>query len=195
MGGLKKITEHIIKKANDEADVIINDALKKASVINSESKKEIDELIKTNQIAIKNDCDKIVSMAESQDRQQKRSEILKARSEVIEKIICDSKKAIIEMDKEKYKEVLLKILKNSMTGEKGEIIFSKNDSKLLDEEFTEKVTAISGKKLTISKETQDIGNGFIIRYGKIEQNCSIESIFEEKHNELTDLVNNFLMTE
>lgn len=195
MGGLEKITEQIIKKANDEAEFIINDAKEKALAIGNESKKEIDELVLNNQNTIKNDCEKIMSMAQSQDRQTERSELLKARSEVIETIISDAKKAITEMEKDKYKEVLLKILKNSMTESEGEIIFSKNDIKLVDDDFIKKIKDLSKGKLTVLKETQNIENGFIIRYGKIEQNCSIESIFEEKHNELTDLVNDFLMTE
>lgn len=195
MGGLEKITEQIIKKANDEAELIINDAKQKALAISNESKKEINELFKNNQNIIKNDCEKIMSMAQSQDRQRERSELLKARSEVIETIISDAKKAITEMEKDKYKEVLLKILKNSMTESEGEIIFSKNDIKLVDDDFIKKIKDLSKGKLTVLKETQNIENGFIIRYGKIEQNCSIESIFEEKHNELTDLVNDFLMTE
>lgn len=195
MGGLEKITEQIIKKANDEAELIINDAKEKALAISNESKKEINELFKNNQNIIKNDCEKIMSMAQSQDRQRERSELLKARSEVIETIISDAKKAITEMEKDKYKEVLLKILKNSMTESEGEIIFSKNDIKLVDDDFIKKIKDLSKGKLTVLKETQNIENGFIIRYGKIEQNCSIESIFEEKHNELTDLVNDFLMTE
>lgn len=195
MGGLEKITEQIIKKANDEAELIINDAKEKALAIGNESKKEIDELVLNNQNTIKNDCEKIMSMAQSQDRQTERSELLKARSEVIETIISDAKKFITEMDKEEYKEVLLKILKNSITESEGEIIFSKNDVKLVDDDFIQKINDLSKGKLTVLKETQNIENGFIIRYGKIEQNCSIDSIFEEKHNELTDLVNDFLMTE
>lgn len=195
MGGLEKITEQIIKKANDEAELIINDAKEKALAIGNESKKEIDELVLNNQNTIKNDCEKIMSMAQSQDRQTERSELLKARSEVIETIISDAKKFITEMDKEEYKEVLLKILKNSITEADGEIIFSKNDVKLVDDDFIQKINDLSKGKLTVLKETQNIENGFIIRYGKIEQNCSIDSIFEEKHNELTDLVNDFLMTE
>lgn len=195
MGGLEKITEQIIKKANDEAELIINDAKEKALAIGNESKKEIDELVLNNQNTIKNDCEKIMSMAQSQDRQTERSELLKARSEVIETIISDAKKFITEMDKEEYKEVLLKILENSVTEADGEIIFSKNDVKLVDDDFIQKINDLSKGKLTVLKETQNIENGFIIRYGKIEQNCSIDSIFEEKHNELTDLVNDFLMTE
>ena len=90
----------------------------------------------------------------------------------------------------KMRPKLLKtLLKNSVPGKNGEVIFSKKDKELADKELTAYIKEISKEALTISDKTADIDSGFIIRCGKIEINCSVDSIFEDKHSKLTDIVN------
>lgn len=189
MGGLEKITEHLINNAKKEAEEIINSAKEKADEIqrNFESKKN--ELILENNKKIESETRKIMDMAQSAAKQSKRQAMLETRNNVIKSIINDAKSRIINLPQKEYLDILKTILKNSQTGEKGEILFSKSDTKLIDKDFLSEIEQISNGLLEISKETAPIENGFIIRYGKIEQNCSIQSIIEDKYNELTDLVN------
>ncbi len=41
-------------------------------------------------------------------------------------------------------------------------------------------------------EARNIDNGFILAYGGIEENCSIEAMFAEKRDELRDQVRKIL---
>lgn len=187
MGGLEKITEHILNKAKAQADEIISAAEKKACEIKADTEKTADKMKSEHDILIKNECDRILQMAQSASRQSKRQAILKAKSDVISQIINDAKNSIKNMDKKEYVEMLKTILNNTSVDSEGEIIFSKEDRPLITNDF------IADKKgLKISDEYANIDAGFIIRYGKIEQNCSIDSIFEEKYNLLSDKVNEFL---
>ena len=189
MGGLEKITEHIINNAKKSADEIINDARKKAEEIKKLSDDENNKLTSENNEKIKAECEKIMQMAASSDRQNERQAVLDAKNSVIKSIIKEAEERIISMEKAEYLEFLKTILKNSQSGENGEILFSETDKMLVDDELIADFEKISGGVLKISDETAPIDKGFIIRYGKTEQNCSIHSIIEDKYNELTDLVN------
>ncbi len=189
MGGLDKITEHIIDNAKKRADEIINEAKVMADEFKNLSDAENEKLTLANDEKIKAECEKIMQMATSADRQNERQALLDVKNSVIKKIIKDSEEKIISMDKEKYLEFLKTILKNSQTGETGEILFSSADKKLVDDDFIDECNKITGGVLQFSNETAPVEKGFIIRYGKTEQNCSILGIIEDKYNELTDLVN------
>ena len=189
MGGLEKITEHIINNAKIKADETINEAKRKACEIKKLSDDENKKLTFENDEKIKAECEKIMQMAASSDRQNERQAILDVKNDVIKSIIKEAEEKIAQMEKQEYLEFLKTILKNSQTGEKGEILFSPADKKLLDDEFIQDLKKISDGDLEISGEIASVEKGFVIRYGKTEQNCSIRGIIEDKYNELTDLVN------
>ncbi len=189
MGGLEKITEHIINNAQKSADEIIRNANQKAEEIKKSVGEEVKRLTLENDLKIKAECEKINQMADSESRQNERQSVLDTKNRVIKEIIKSAEEKIINMQKNEYAEFIKTILKNSITGEKGEILFAKADKNLVDEDFIADCNKITNGMLEFSNETAPIEKGFIIRYGKTEQNCSINGIIEDKYNELTDLVN------
>ncbi len=192
MSGLEKITEHIISKANKKAFENTEKAKKEADTISQNAKAEAEKMREELQKRITADCEKIMQMSDAGDKQTKRQILLKAKSDIIKSIIEDAKNTVKTMDTEKYTEIIKTILKNSVTDKCGEILFSAKDKKIVDDDFLKYVKEISNNQLTVSEEAADIDSGFIIRYGKIEQNCSVDSIFEDKYNMLSDLVNEYL---
>lgn len=49
-------------------------------------------------------------------------------------------------------------------------------------------------KLTVSRETRDIDGGFVLSYGGIEENCSIEALFYAARERLQDRVQELLFS-
>lgn len=194
MSGLEKITEHIIDNAKRQSEINISNAKNQAAEISAKTKEITEELTKKNQQLINDECDRIIQMAQASDRQTKRQILLKAKSDVIKSIIDEAKETLINMDKSEYLSSLKTILKNSVGDESGEILFGSKDKELIDDDFIEYIIKISGGKLKYSDEDSKIEHGFIIKYGNIEHNCSIDGLFEDKYNELCDLVNSCLMT-
>ena len=192
MSGLEKITEHIINKANAQAEKIINTAQQKADEIILSAKKDAEDFKNAENLKIASECEKIIQTAESENRQHTRRAMLQAKSRAISQIIEDAKKTVKNASPEEYKKILLTILKKSVSDIEGEILFSLKDKKIIDSEFIKQTEKISDGKLKISEDFCDIDGGFIIKYGKIDINCSIDAIFEDKYNELTDLVNSIL---
>ena len=46
-----------------------------------------------------------------------------------------------------------------------------------------------GGSLEVDSDPADITDGFILKYGDIEENCTFDAIFDSKRDELRDLVN------
>ena len=59
-------------------------------------------------------------------------------------------------------------------------------------DLVKKLAAEKGGSLTIGEESADIENGFILRYGGVDENCSLSSLFAEKKDMLQDLVSRTL---
>lgn len=189
MGGLEKITGHIIDNAKAEADEIIKKAEAQAAEIRKSSCDEREKRKAAAEEKIKAECEKHLQMSSGKDRQEQRQILLAARSKAIEDIIAEAKERIKNAGREEYLPMLKRLLESAVTDKSGEIIFSKHDKEMLDDDFIAEFKNISKGLLKISDETADTDCGFVLRYGKIEINCSVDSIFEDRYNELTDLVN------
>lgn len=189
MGGLEKITDSILEKAKAEAALIIEKAEEEAESVKKAGEEEREKRKAEADERINEECERILRMGRGNDVREERQILLAAKSKAIKEIIEEAKDKMKNAERDRYLEILKKLLENSVSGKEGEIIFSERDKKLIDDGFIEECKQISSGKLTISNEVCNIDSGFIIRYGKIEINCSIDSIFEDKYNELTDLVN------
>ena len=64
-----------------------------------------------------------------------------------------------------------------ISGHRGVISYSTED------------VAIAGGSLTVSPEAAPIDNGFILKYGGIEENCSLRALFSSMKDQLQDKVN------
>ena len=194
MGGLEKITEHIIENAKAEADVIIKNAEAQTDEIKRNASVERAKRKALFEEKINAECEKYLQMSSGQDKQEQRQILLSSRSQAIESIISEAKQRIKNAGKEEYISMFKKLLKNAVTEKSGEILFSKHDKEMIDAETIGEIDTISKGLLKISHELAEADCGFILRYGKIEINCSVDSIFEDRYNELTDLVNSCIIT-
>ena len=64
----------------------------------------------------------------------------------------------------------------------------------LPEDFELKINSEVFEKsaVYISKQAVDIENGFILSYGKMEINCTLRAIFDEKMDSLKDMLSPFM---
>jgi V/A-type H+-transporting ATPase subunit E len=61
------------------------------------------------------------------------------------------------------------------------------------DDFIERCNAgIKDGSVKLEGETDRVKSGFIIVYGKIEQNCSVDSLFDTNKNRIWDSVNKSL---
>ncbi|MCR4654532.1 MAG: V-type ATP synthase subunit E [Eubacterium sp.] len=195
MAGVDSITKEILQEARDKADSILAetnnaiDAMKKAA--KAESQKSADKL------AEKADADAkaYASRIESQIGLRRRQALLEARQEIISDVIEKAYRKLDAQDDASYFEMIIKLVKANVRPADGEIMMTEKDLKRLPANFETKIKEIAEDqkgKLTLSKEAADIENGFILRYGGIDENCSLRAIFDDRMNDLQDAVHHTL---
>ena len=199
MSGLEKILKHIEDNSNNYAKELIEKANIEAEKIIKKAEEEAD--VKYSQIIDKSKADvqSHISFSEASAVLKKRQIILDSKQQIIKDLINQAKNYIINLPKEEYFEVILKMIKKYCIGKSGQIIFSHNDKARMPENFVELINkAIAnteGASLEISNETRLIDGGFILNYGEIEQNCSFDALFLDKYDLLQDEVYKLLFEE
>lgn len=192
MTGLEKILESINNDAKRKAEEIISDAKKEEQKILEDAR------LKANQkgFEIINNAEKeardIVSRAKSQACLERKNLLLKSKNNIIEKSINLTKEYILSLDDKDYFGLMLELCKKNAQPKKGELIFSKKDLERLPRGFKTAVSKIAkelGGDLKVSENTVDIPSGFILSYGEIEENCSIDALINEKRDVLEDKLN------
>ncbi|MBQ1316065.1 MAG: V-type ATP synthase subunit E [Lachnospiraceae bacterium] len=178
--------EDILGKARSEADRIRAEAKEKAVGIGEESARECAQDVEET-------GRRYASLADSKKRQA----LLSAKQEMIASCVGKARDRILSMDTEGYFGVMTKLLRKAVTGKDGTLYFSGKDLARMPSSFAEEASKIAceaGGSLTISKETRPMNGGFVLAYGGIEENCSIDALFEERADALSDAVRKILFS-
>ena len=195
MAGIEIITEAIALDAEKKAAEIIETAKKEAEAILNNAKEEC-RIFSEEQKAVREKAEKIEDgRTASQKEQVLKLRILKEKQEIIESVLAKAKDKLLNKSDSDYTGLLLSMIEKSALGEKGEVLLNKKDKSRVSVDFIERADEIAKKKggrLTMSNEEVDIDGGLVLRYGRIEINSSIESVFDENREHLVDVVNKVL---
>ena len=198
MSGLDKIKDRILGDAEKTAEGILEDADKEAAEIKSKAVREADDLSK--QITKKADQD-LVSFQERVDSSidmDRRMRLLSAKQEMIRDVIDEARNKISTLSVKEYFGLLLKLIELSVRkGESGTLYFSGKDLARMPEGFEKAAAdaaAEAGGTVAVSKEPRDIGDGFVLSYGGIEENCTFDAMIAAKKDDLTDIVQTILFS-
>ena len=197
MAGIEKITNQINLEAEKEAAGIIAAAEEAAKKLISKTEEECS--------AIKADADektgkKLATEAkktQSQCEQAEKLIMLEAKQEIIDSVLGKAKEKILLQDTNDYFDTLLKLLDKQSLADKGVMFLNEKDLARIPDGFEKSANEVATKNggmLEISKDTVNIDGGFILKYGNIEINSSIDALFEENKDELIDVVNKMFWT-
>ena len=197
MGGLDKIIEEIKDQANAEAGQILKEADEYCDEYMKEITDKVADEVETFEKKEKSKRDLYDEKVKSGALFRERNEILKTKQQCINEVIKEAEYTICNLETKQYFDFLSKLFEANFDGTDGEMFFGKEDLERMPEEFKEKIKAIAdnkGAKVNISDKTKNIKNGFILVYGEIEENCTIQSLFDEKSDALRDIVNKELFS-
>ena len=195
MTGLEKIKSQILDEAKAAADSKIAEAKAKADEIVAQAEADAKKISET--IAHKSELDTVnynERTASSIDL-QRRTKLLAAKQEMIQNVLDKAYQSLESMNEEEYFGVLLKLLARYALPQDGEIFFSAGDLQRMSDDFknaVENTARDKGGSLKISAEERKIENGFVLAYGGIEENCTLQAMFDEKKDELSDKVYHIL---
>jgi V/A-type H+-transporting ATPase subunit E len=196
MAGLDKILEDIRSesaaavasvtgKAHAERDKVLAEAAKDA---NAQAEKILSHA--------KSQADDLIARADSAAQLQRRRMLLETKQELIASVIDKAKQAILELPDSDYFDLILKLIGGNALPRECEICFNRKDFARLPKDFASKLVASlpAGAKLNVSKDEADINGGFILKYDGIEQNLSLDEIFEENRDRMTDAAGKLLFS-
>ena len=167
MAGIDNITNAILQEAKEKAASVISAAESKAAESRAAAEREGKEL--SGKIA------------------EKAARDAKIYGERID-AACEKLRKQGDAD---YFSMITALVGKHLRAENGEILFSAKDLGRLPSGFADalsKLASAAGGALVISKEAAEIDDGFILRYGGIEENCTLKALFSEKHEALVDKV-------
>ena len=195
MSGLDKMKARILEEAQNTAQEITGKAKADAEAAVQAAKKSAEaEAAKILERAKRDAADYGVRVDSSMDMRRKQA-VLAAKQEVIGGVLEKAYDAVMNLDDEKYFEMLEKLLEKHALAEEGVICFSEQDLERMPQGFPEKIRNIAASKggsLTLSEKPEKMDGGFLLVYGGIEENCTIRAVFDSKREELSDQVNRLL---
>ena len=169
----------ILGKANDAAAVTLRDAEKAAEQLKEGFRREAER--KAAETA---------ERATANDEMELKRAILKKEQEIIRETLDGTRRALTETRDKGYFEMLTSLLSRyAAEGKAGEILMTDADKKAMTKEFE---AAVSAHGLKVSDKALAADSGFVLVYGSIEINCTVDAIFDAYADELSDMLGAFL---
>lgn len=194
MNGLDKIKAEINAEASGRAQKINQEAMHTAEKVARDADEKMEAWKEEFSQKLETECKIIEERGASANRQARKQALLEVRSGVISDAIAQAKSQIEGLPTKDYFNLMLSLFRQNSRELDGEISFSVEDSTRVPSDFIDKCKAtLKTGSIEICDSTNTIKNGFLLIYGKTEQNCSIDSIFDSNKNLFRDEVNNRLI--
>ena len=198
MTGLDKMKSQILDEAKAAAEGKIAEAKAQAEETIRSAKEDAAKQTESILHKSKNDVSNYQERLESSIDLQKRTKILAAKQEVIAEVLEKARAKVEAMEAGEYFSMLLKMVEKYALAQNGEICLCAADLARLPEGFEAEVSRIAKEKggsLKLSGEGKQIKNGFILVYGGVEENCTINAMFDAKKDELSDIVHRLVFSQ
>lgn len=198
MTGLDKMKSQILDEAKAAAEGKIAEAKAQAEETIRSAKEDAAKQTESILHKSKNDVSNYQERLESSIDLQKRTKILAAKQEVIAEVLEKARAKVEAMEAGEYFSMLLKMVEKYALAQDGEICLCAADLARLPEGFEAEVSRIAKEKggsLKLSGEGKQIKNGFILDYGGVEENCTINAMFDAKKDELSDIVHRLVFSQ
>ncbi|WP_295217669.1 V-type ATP synthase subunit E family protein [Ruminococcus sp.] len=189
MSGLDKILQEIENQGRQSADAMEKTAMRKADAIRAEGEKNADEKYNALMQEHRHACETAYTNACASTDAAMRRELLACRVECINAAVEQAMEQAAALPDPEYFAVILKLVEKHLQPGNGILSFGEKDLARLPGDFGETVNRLAraeGASIAISEKPADIENGFLLRYGKISENCSFRAIAEAEKNDIRD---------
>lgn len=179
MDGANRIKERIIDDARKRAGKIIEDAKLEAQVIIKDAEKQAFQRVAIMTENAKEEAAQYKQRFRAAGEMEDRKNVLKMRQDTIDEAFSAALSRIAELPDEKYSLFIEDVLIKAAKDEEGDLVMNKKDKQRLGRQFVDKINAkfkAMGKKamLKLAEENLNSCGGFVVRYGEMEINCTLE---------------------
>ena len=191
MSGTEKILQHIAEQAGQEVQEILNKAQTEAKRLEAQAQaarqEEMDEVRQQGERLLEAARERAQVAAVT----YKRRTLLAARGGLVKEALDKAWESILAMPDTEYFDFLYTQLDKQNLAREGVLLLNAKDLARRPADFEKKIGAAAEKqkgKLSLSEKAAEIEGGFILSYGGIEENCSLDALFESEADVLKDAV-------
>ncbi len=185
MAEIQQITDYILSKAKNEGEELLARAGNEYDMLLEQAAVQAQDVRAQIISKARSEASDIERRAISALAQKKSALILELKNSAIADVIRMAKDEILNMPDKDYADFIIRILKCNATGQKGTIAFNEKDTSRLS---TELANTLEEYLLTIDSTPADISGGFVLKYGSILINCSLDALFKEKEEQFVDYI-------
>ena len=195
MAGIDNIIRSITAEAEAKCEGIRGEAGGRADAIRKAAADQADAYAKAAEAETAKEVEKSLQRYTSAADTKKKQAYLYAKQSMIASCLEKARQTILAMDDPSYFGMIAHQIGARLAAKEGTLFLSEKDRARMPEGFLEKISAAAAEKggsVSLSDETCAIDGGFILSYGGIEENCSVDALFEEYAEELSDTVGKLL---
>mgnify|MGYP002622217695 CR=1 FL=1 len=189
MSGLEGILNIIEAQQKQNEDIIIKAAQSKAERIKADGEEKAQRAYEEYLAKAKTDnAREHENACSSVDAEMKRK-VLECKVELIDEAVERTLEKLRKLPDGEYFVMLERLISQKLRAGNGILALGVNDLKRLPADFEAAVqesAAKVGGTITLSKDTADISDGFILSYGLISENCSFRAVIESERDEVRD---------
>jgi V/A-type H+-transporting ATPase subunit E len=182
MIGTEKIKDRILSDARELHEKILEDARAEArSIIEKAQKEAMEKAAVINQKA-KEEAIQIKKRYRAVSSLDDRKNILKVRQEIVNEAFNIALERVSSLPESEYIAFIEKILLKAARDDAGLVLFNEKDKRSLGDSFIQRINqklseAGRNASLNLAHDVLDSKGGFILKYGDMEVNCTLEVLF------------------
>jgi len=182
---LEKITSKIIEDAEETKNSLLREARTKCEIAKKEAEAEAEKIVKEAEKKGLAARDNLVIRKKSVAEIDGKKIILEQKQKIIANCFDKAIDEIINIDKEKYADLLVKkILETNI--KQGQLAFNEKESKTVAPLVLGKIKKLIPDNEFSLAEDNNIRGGFILKHGSIYINGTIEAMVDEEKDKLTN---------
>lgn len=187
MSGLELITSQILEESKQQSNEILKKAQEQARKRFSAAEEEMKQYAEEKRTQLEKELAMREQMAESDKKRLERQSHLKIKTAEIDRVLEEAKKRVQALPDEEYRKLMVRLFLEYAEGGDCVIAASEAEKKRLGEEFLKACCdGMEKGKAVFSEDSIQADAGFVIRYGRVEENCTLDGIFAGREQELRD---------
>lgn len=181
MNGIEKITQRILDDAQQEADRVLAEAQAQAESIRAQFEAQAARESEDAQRRSNERAQERESNLAGAAQLEARKEILAAKQVMLDKAFVKAEEQLHAMKGDAYVKLLAGLAAQASVSGAEQIVLSAEDKDAYGDKVLEasnKRLADGGKpaKLTLADDSRATGGGLLLRDGKVETNCTFETL-------------------
>lgn len=180
--------DDILNKIKAEADEavrrVLEEAQGEAEGIAAEARKRVaaerERLLSRARQRADEERNRIVTIAKLSARR----ELLEEKQRLIDRVFEDTRKSIMSMGRDDYRRLMKTFLAGNVPPGGAEVVIDANE-KRIDQAFLDQVSGELGRgPLKLASDRGAMGGGFVLRSGRVETNCTLDTILRDARERL-----------